>query len=166
MEFTFTTQDAQVLYGFLASALVPLIVGWLSRSTWPAWARFALAVLVSVLMAALSQYAAGALSTGSFIVAIAGVFTVSQGFFASWFKGLGFERWLNPEMQAPETELERNVRLYALLRPSEKSQQELTDLGVLPTLDLTKDLSKEWEDSLSTFRARQNRPKAEDDAGK
>ena len=162
MEFTFTTQDAQIVYGILASALVPLIVGWLSRSTWPGWARFALACVVSVLMAALSQYAAGALSTGSFVVAIAGVFTVSQTFFGTWFKGLGLERWLNPEMQAPETGFERDARLYALLHPNDKAQQAMADLGVLPTLDL----SKEWEDVLSTFRARENRPKAEDDAGK
>lgn len=197
MDFTFTTQDAQIVYGILASAFVPLIVGWLSRSTWPSWARFALAAVVSLLMAALSQYAAGALSTGSFIVALAGVFTVSQAFFASWFKGLGFERWLNPEMQAPETEFERNVRLYALLHPNDKAQQAMADLGasspqerddfgwlnidpqwkmpegaadavrdeVLKHVEATSP-PESWPDYLVQWRARENRPKAEDDAEK
>lgn len=111
MEFTFTVQDAQVLYGFLASAAVPLIVGWLSRSTWPSWARFALAVVVSVLMSALSQYAAGALSAGSFVVALVGVFVASQAFFATWFKSLGVERWLNPEMPTEADQQKVYVRL-------------------------------------------------------
>ena len=93
MEFTFTQTDAQVLYAFLASVLVPMLVSLFARPSTPSGAKATLAVVASVAGALLSQYAAGAFDGGSIVVAAVGIFTASQAHFATWFQSLGWNDW-------------------------------------------------------------------------
>ena len=99
MEFTFTQQDAQVLFAFLAATVVPFVVSLLKSQNMTPTGSLFIAVVVSAIGAVLSQFAAGALSTGSFIVALIGVFTTAQAHYATWFQSLGFELSLNPWKQ-------------------------------------------------------------------
>lgn len=104
MTWTFTPADAQIILAILASAIVPLVVGALGRVTWPAWAKLALAILISLIAGGLTEYAAGHLNGGSVIAAAALIFAASQAHYATWFKSLGLDSWLNPgEPQKPET---------------------------------------------------------------
>lgn len=103
MNFSFTQDDARIVYGLIASFIVPFVVSWLKRWNWPTPAKFALAVLVSIIAGGISEYLAGQISYGdgvgtrSAIVVAAGIFTASQAHYASWFRGLRLDDWLNPE---------------------------------------------------------------------
>jgi hypothetical protein len=94
MELIFGVQEAELLYGFLASVIVPFVVSLIARLESEKWVKFALAVLVSVAAGLLSEFAAGNLSAGSAIIAAVGVFMVSQRHFQTWFKGAGFDEAL------------------------------------------------------------------------
>lgn len=96
MEWTFSQADAQVLYGFIASVLVPFVVAFIKRCHWPDWVKLALAILVSVVGAVVSQWLAGALNGGSVIIAALGIFTAAQAHFKSWFQALNLDDWLAP----------------------------------------------------------------------
>jgi hypothetical protein len=90
----FTTAEAQLVFGFFASVIVPIVVSLIARFETSATAKFLLAVAASVVGAVLSQYAAGELSGGSLVVAALGVFAASQAHFGTWFKGLGLDEYL------------------------------------------------------------------------
>lgn len=96
MDWTFTQQDAQLIFGFIASVLVPFVVSFIKRYSWPNSVKLGLTITMALLGAVVSQYAAGALDGGSVVVAALGIFIAAQAHFAAWFQGLGFERMLNP----------------------------------------------------------------------
>lgn len=96
MQWTFTQADAQVLYGFIASVLVPFVVAFLKQCHWPDWVKLVVAIGVSILGAVVSQWLAGALNGGSVIIAALGIFTAAQAHFKSWFTALGLDDWLAP----------------------------------------------------------------------
>lgn len=105
MEFnwTFTSTEARTLYGLIASVVVPFVVSLLKRADWPAWAKVLLAVVVSVIGACLSEYAAGTLDGPVSVVMVAiGIFTASQAHFATWFQSLGAEQRLTEDKQLTE----------------------------------------------------------------
>lgn len=132
MVVTFTQQDAQVLLGFLASVVVPFVVGALARWTWPAWAKLATAGVVSLVAAILSQYAAGALvgspdAPVSVVTAVVAVFVVALANYESWFKALGIDRRLQPDKPAP---LSQDVRrLEALINELEAGDMAMVRLA-------------------------------------
>ncbi len=90
-DFTFSPVEAQLVFGFLASVVIPFIVSFLVRPDTAKRTKLAVAIVASVVGAVLSQYAAGELSGGSAVVAALGVFVASQGHFASWFSGLDLD---------------------------------------------------------------------------
>lgn len=90
-EFTFSPAEAQLVLGFLASVIIPFIVSFLVKPTTSKGVKVAVAVVISVLGGALSQYAAGELHGGSVVVAALGIFAASQAHFASWFSGLDLD---------------------------------------------------------------------------
>lgn len=103
MNLTFTQDDARIVFGLIASFVVPFIVSGFKRWQWPTVAKFALAVGVSLAAGGISEYLAGAFTFGpessprSAIVVAAAIFTASQAHYASWFRALGLDNWLNPE---------------------------------------------------------------------
>ena len=96
IQWTFTPDDARLVYALLASVAIPFLVGLLSRLSLSSGAKFAAAVLLSIVGAVLSEYAAGTLSGPmSAVAAFTLIFTAAQAHFASWFKGLGLDEWLS-----------------------------------------------------------------------
>jgi len=89
-----TSDDARIVYGFIASLIVPFVVSLLKRRSWPGWVKLSLAVLLSIAGAVASQYAAGELTTAHLLPAVIGIFTAAQAHYSSWFRGLGLEDWL------------------------------------------------------------------------
>jgi hypothetical protein len=89
--YQLTSDDARLLFGFLASVAVPFLVSWLKRPIASRGVRFLVAVAVSAVGAVLSEVAAGTLGGMSTVAMIIGVFTVAQAHYASWFSGLGLE---------------------------------------------------------------------------
>lgn len=95
--WTLTTAEALLIRGFVISVIIPFIVSYLKRCSWPKWAKLALAVALSIVGGILTLYSTGDLSGGSVVIAVLGVFAASQLWFKSWFTGLGFEAALNPD---------------------------------------------------------------------
>ncbi len=96
MEFTLTPAEAQVLYVFLASVLVPFVVSFLSKEQTRSKTKLAIALAVSLLGGLASEYASGAIDLGkpdvmSIVTAGAAVFTASQAHFSTWFTALGYD---------------------------------------------------------------------------
>lgn len=103
ISWTFTGDEARMLYGLLTSLLVPFVVSYLKKVTWPPWAKVALAGFVSLAGAFLSEYAAGTLDGPVSIVMVAiGIFTAAQAHFATWFRATGAEDRLTQD--APSIE--------------------------------------------------------------
>jgi len=99
---TFSPEDAQIVYGLIASFLVPFVISALKRASWSAGAKFALAVVVCLLAGALSVYMAGTFTGPTSVIVVgAAIFTAAQAHFATWFQSLGLESWLNPGSDAP-----------------------------------------------------------------
>lgn len=94
-QWTFTPEDARLVYALLASVLIPFVVGLLGRLSLSKGAKFGAAVLLSIVGAVLSEYAAGTLAGPmSAVAAFTLIFTAAQAHFASWFKGLGLDEWI------------------------------------------------------------------------
>jgi protein-S-isoprenylcysteine O-methyltransferase Ste14 len=94
--WSFSPDDARVAFGLLASLLVPAVVQALKQRSWPTAAKVAVAVLVSIVGAVCSEWAAGTLTAGSAIVAAGVVFTAAQAHYATWFSALFVEERHTP----------------------------------------------------------------------
>jgi L-lactate permease len=89
VQFTFTPEDARILYAFIASVLVPFAVQALSRPDWTGGKRVLLAIAVSLLGGALSVYFSGTFTGPASALALASaVFAASQAHYTSWFKSV------------------------------------------------------------------------------
>jgi hypothetical protein len=90
--WSFTPEDARVLFGLLASLGVPFVVNFFKRQSFSRAANVAIAIAVSILGAVLSEWAAGTLTPGSAAIAAGVIFTAAQAHYASWFSALFGER--------------------------------------------------------------------------
>lgn len=92
IEWNFTATEARLLYGLIASFVVPFVVSLLKRSDWQPRTKVMLAMVVAVAAGFLSEFAAGTLDGPiSAIVAGVAIFTAAQAHFATWFQALGAE---------------------------------------------------------------------------
>jgi hypothetical protein len=104
IHFTFTQDDARIVFGLLSSFAVPFVVSAIKQYHWSNRTNFLIAVGISLLAGFLTEYIAGTLSgtkehAASAVVVAIGIFTAAQAHFATWFQSLGFEKALNPQGQ-------------------------------------------------------------------
>ncbi len=93
-----TVEDAKVLLALLSTIGIPLAVQWLTKLTWPAWMKFAVAALLSAIVGYLTAYTAGQLLlNGSIIQNGSVIFTATQIVYYGAFRGLGLEKILFPQ---------------------------------------------------------------------
>lgn len=107
--FNLDQNDAQVLLGFISSIIIPFAVSWIKQASWPDWAKFALAVVLSLVSGLLTVIATGQFKAdASLIQNGAVIFLAVQAIYFTVFRGLGLERVIYPKsavIQAAQDEV-------------------------------------------------------------
>lgn len=88
---------AQTLSVFLSGTVIPIVILWLKRLSWPSHYKFGLAVALSVVLATLTAYIEGKLTTPSLIENFLTIFTISQGVYQTFFKALNLHWFIYPQ---------------------------------------------------------------------
>lgn len=92
MKIEFTSQDAVMVYGFLASFAVPWLVSFLKQIQWNRYVKLGLAFGTCVAAALLSLYAAGVDFTLYTVTGmIFAVFGLATANYKTWFTELGLD---------------------------------------------------------------------------
>lgn len=74
------------LINLIAGLLLPPLISWLKDCRWPAHAKLALSLLLSLLAGGVSAYLDGALNWSDLVSSGAVVFTVATAFYKFWFE--------------------------------------------------------------------------------
>ncbi len=103
MTITFSLTDAGIILALLSSVIIPFATSWLKQVHWPDYAKWGLAVGLSLLAGALAAYSSGQLTDHPLSIIELGslILSLSTGIYHTAFKGLGLEAWLNPPTPEP-----------------------------------------------------------------
>lgn len=134
-----SVEDAKTLSTVISAVVIPFAVIWLQKLEWSAQAKFALAVVLSLVAGALTAYVTNqAVFTGSLIQTVSVIFTSAQVVYYGAFRVLGLEKVLFPQEalvnQAKEqvTQEVKNV--------SRQDAQDILDPNTPPKLEVSADV--------------------------
>jgi hypothetical protein len=97
MYTVFTVEEATILLTVLSSLVVPFIVSYLKRSSWPSYAKYLLAAGVSLAAGYLTVITTTQMKGITSTVILGSlILSAAQFSYKTWFKGLGLEDWFNP----------------------------------------------------------------------
>lgn len=98
MTITFSLTDAGIILALVSSVIIPFATSWLKQVHWPDYAKWGVAVALSLLAGALAAYSSGQLTDHPLSIVELGslILSLSTGVYHTAFKGLGLEAWLNP----------------------------------------------------------------------
>jgi hypothetical protein len=91
------TSIVQLLITIITGTIIPVVVLWLQRVSWPGYYKFALAGALSVIAATLMAYNEGKLTPESLANDFVTVFTVSQTVYFTFFRALNLHKFIYPE---------------------------------------------------------------------
>lgn len=93
-----SVEDAKTLTTFISAMVIPFAVIWLQKVEWSAQAKFALALVLSLVAGALTAYVAGQLVfSGSLIQNASVIFSAAQVVYYGAFRALGLEKVIFPK---------------------------------------------------------------------
>lgn len=90
-------QLAQTISMVLSGTVIPVVILWLKRLSWPSHYKFGLAVALSVVLATLTAYIEGQLTPTSLTANFLTIFTISQGVYQTFFKALNLHWFIYPQ---------------------------------------------------------------------
>lgn len=130
-----TIDDAKVLLAMASTLLIPFTVTWLTKVTWPAWMRFAVAAALSAVVGYLTAYTTGQiLLDGSIIQNGSVIFTATQLVYYGAFRGLGLEKVLFPQTALAHQAQERVSE--SVSNVSKETARDILDPDKSPALDV------------------------------
>jgi hypothetical protein len=91
------TSIVQLLITVLTGTIIPVVVLWLQRVSWPGYYKFGLAGALSIIAATLMAYNDGKLTPISTADNFVTIFTVSQTVYFTFFRALNLHRFIYPE---------------------------------------------------------------------
>lgn len=91
------TNTVQFILTLITGTIIPMVVLWLQRVSWPSYYKFSLAAALSVIAATLMAYNDGKLSALSTADNFVTIFTVSQTVYYTFFRALNLHKFLYPE---------------------------------------------------------------------
>lgn len=94
-----TATQLQGLFIFASGIVSPMVVSWLKHCDWDSRWKSALSLLVALVLGACSAALAGKFNSGDVLATFTAVYTLASGFYALYFKGAEFNKWL--EKQEP-----------------------------------------------------------------
>ena len=91
------TSIVQLLITVLTGTIIPVVVLWLQRVSWPGYYKFGLAGALSIIAATLMAYSDGKLTPMSMADNFVTIFTVSQTVYFTFFRTLNLHKFIYPE---------------------------------------------------------------------
>jgi hypothetical protein len=91
------TSIVQLLITVLTGTIIPIVVLWLQRVSWPGYYKFGLAGALSIIAATLMAYNDGKLTPISTADNFVTIFTVSQTVYFTFFRALNLHKFIYPE---------------------------------------------------------------------
>ncbi len=132
-----TVEDAKVILAFASTIGIPLAVTWITRVTWPAWMKFAVAALLSAAVGYLTAYTAGQLLlNGSVIQNGSVIFAASQIVYYGAFRGLGLEKVLFPQTALAHQAQEQVTESVVKANVSRDTAAAILNPDATPALDV------------------------------
>lgn len=127
--------DAKTLLAYASTLGIPLAVAWLTKVTWPAWMKFAIAAALSAVVGYLTAYSSGQLLLdGSIIQNGSVIFTATQIVYYAAFRGLGLEKVLFPQTALAHQAQEQVSAQTANV--SKETARDILDPDKSPALDV------------------------------
>ena len=87
----------EMLYTLLTGTIIPIVVLWLQRVSWPSYYKFGLAIALSVIAATLMGIIDGQLTALGTINNFVTLFTISQTVYFTFFRALNLHAFLYPD---------------------------------------------------------------------
>ena len=87
----------EMLYTLLTGTIIPVIVLWLQRVSWPGYYKFGLAVMLSIIAATMLSFIDGKLTASNTIENFVTLFTISQTVYFTFFRALNLHAFLYPD---------------------------------------------------------------------
>jgi hypothetical protein len=132
----FSVDDAKTVLTVLSAAAIPFAVTWLKAVTWPDWAKFAVAVALSLLAGGLTAYVGGQIVlSGSLLQNASVIFSATQLVYYGAFRALGLEKVLFPQSALAHQAGEQAVQEVSTVSRSEA--QDILDPNTPPSLDVS-----------------------------
>jgi hypothetical protein len=132
-----TVDDAKTLATFISAVVIPFAVIWLQKVTWSPQAKFALAVVLSLLAGGLTAYVAGQIVvSGSLIQNAAVIFTAAQIVYYGAFRTLGLERVLFPQEALVNQAKEQVAQESAVSNATRQEAKDILDPTAPPALNV------------------------------
>lgn len=88
---------AEILYTTLTGTVIPVVILWLQRVSWPAHYKFGLAAALSVIAATLMSIIDGTLTPTNMVSNFVNIFTVSQTVYFTFFRALNLHAFFYPQ---------------------------------------------------------------------
>lgn len=132
----FSIDDAKTVLTVISAVAIPFAVTWLKAVAWPDWAKFAVAVLLSLIAGGLTAYVAGQIVlSGSLIQNASVIFTATQLVYYGAFRALGLEKVLFPQSALAHQAEEQATKEVSTV--SRAQAQDILDPNTPPALDVT-----------------------------
>jgi hypothetical protein len=132
-----TVDDAKTLATFISAVVIPFAVIWLQKVTWSPQAKFALAVVLSLLAGGLTAYVAGQIVvSGSLIQNAAVIFTAAQIVYYGAFRTLGLERVLFPQEALVNQAKEQVAQEPSVSNATRQEAKDILDPTAPPALNV------------------------------
>lgn len=90
------TSIVQFLITLVTGTIIPMVVLWLQRVSWPGYYKFGLAAALSIIAATLMAYNDGKLTPVSMADNFVTIFTVSQTVYFTFFRALNLHKFIYP----------------------------------------------------------------------
>jgi hypothetical protein len=91
------TNITQLIVTILTGTIIPMVVLWLQKVSWPSYYKFGLAGALSIIAATLMSYNEGKLTPASMADNFVTIFTVSQTVYYTFFRALNLHKFLYPQ---------------------------------------------------------------------
>ncbi len=132
----FSVDDAKTILTLISAAVIPFAVTWLKAVTWPDWAKFVVAVILSLIAGGLTAYATGQIIfSGSLVQNASVIFTATQLVYYGAFRALGLEKVLFPQSAlAHQAEEQATQEVSGVSRAQ---AQDILDPNTSPSLEIT-----------------------------
>jgi hypothetical protein len=90
------TSIVQFLITLITGTIIPMVVLWLQRVSWPGYYKFGLAGALSIIAATLMAYSEGKLTPMSMADNFVTIFTISQTVYFTFFRALNLHKFIYP----------------------------------------------------------------------
>lgn len=90
-----------IVLGIISSVGMPALVSWMKQSTWPAWKKSVLALLVAISLGALTVLVNGNIDLKNLALSVTAIFTAATTIYNVYFKTTDMNKSLEQKQVLP-----------------------------------------------------------------